>query len=1391
MKNFYIQILVLLSFFALSSLTLNAQPWTYDFGTGSGSHIVNNAFSTTFLNDIKPTPVGGGTYRVRRGGQGGGLFVANPGTTLGSESELQIQGASGTATNKFTVFGWDNPSKIAYMKFKMRTTSSASGYIAFHLGSGLGDFYQNNVGYTTFSNSMIVLQINYTSGAISSVVRRNNGNTNITGHGFLKDANQEIEIYANNETTAVYYKKDVNYSLNARSWDLWVDGIKISPSGGFSSAGTLAGDVDLAGFGFLGENSNSANVYLDDLEYSNQLPLMCLAPTESVEGFNTFSVASENSIELEWLNGNGDGRVIVMNRNNIFTDLPYGANPTANLTYSGSGEQVVYNGTGNSPIIIDGLFPNTPYYFKGYEYCSPDKVYNNSSSGEPVTTQMGSTSIITNTTSYGSFCNGTSNVISVGFDKVGDFIAPFKVQISDELGNFPPNLNDNIIGSNSVSPISATIPANITPNQYYRVRVLNQEPITIGNDNGSSIQIFTTPTTPTTPNPATVCQGTAISITAIGSINATGYTFWDQATGGTQITTGVSGNTLTTPANLSAGTHSFFIQGENGICVSPRKEVVITLNTSPSSPSGSFIYSANPSCGPASISFDEGYYFQLTADGESIAYPTNSSYILNASGTIYVRAYNGTCWSPAVASNAITINNPINITTQPTNKTIAVNTTGILSVIASNVVTHQWQVNDGCGWENIFSANSSSLTISNPSLDKDGNQYRVLLTGGAPCVNVISNSIDLTVTDAIPISERIWFNNIDGTNPNTSDPFTSGDVANSNITVSGIGRSSGITPANANNRYNAYGWDVPDLDLNKYFTWTITANNGYNLILSSLIINLQRSGTGPAAFAIRTSQDGFVGTVTQGLIALGRFDVNMGNIRVESNESIEIRLYAAVGATPAGTLSVNDFDFKGSVTAVCTPPIIETQPHDISACYNKFKVVTSAPSPTYQWQVYDVATSSWNRILSCNEDYNGGQATQLNLLSNLSSLDGSQYRVKVSSNNCPIYSDIVTYSAAPIVINVEDLGANNLDASSCDYNGWTYYTSDDLEGRYAFAINWAPSGIISSANQNAKDDAEVIVTLDNNSFSNENVIGGIAYGTYTMKRYWNVNTISAIDEPVNVQFPYLQSEVDQIVNAAQNYLALNPSSLYENFNWFKLEGSDFTPNSSVVTPVNIMNSIPLTDVYAGQSPEGFKIAQFNNITSFSGGTGATGVGGLNNPLPVTLLYFIGNCQKDNVNLSWATATELNADKFIIQASDNGKDYFSIGEVKASGNSNTLQQYTFNTTGNFNYFQLKQVDFDGKFELSKIVVTPCNSVNDAFKAFYSTNEGFVVEMLSSTNKKVQLNITSVNGQLIYNQTKNVVKGNQIWNVSSNNLPAGIYIITVADQFDNKSTKVSVY
>ena len=150
---------------------LHAQPWTYDFGTGTGT--ANNANAGSGKTDLFPsTPSGGGTYRVRVGAAGGSVALVNPGTSLGTASETQINAATSTATNKFGVYDWNSPSTVAYVKTKFRTTSSGTGNLNFSLG--INTMANDNQGYTShYANSLASFTIAYSAGAITSVVRRN------------------------------------------------------------------------------------------------------------------------------------------------------------------------------------------------------------------------------------------------------------------------------------------------------------------------------------------------------------------------------------------------------------------------------------------------------------------------------------------------------------------------------------------------------------------------------------------------------------------------------------------------------------------------------------------------------------------------------------------------------------------------------------------------------------------------------------------------------------------------------------------------------------------------------------------------------------------------------------------------------------------------------------------------------------------------------------------------------------------------------------------------------------------------------------------------------------------------------------------------------------------
>ncbi|MFN0173008.1 MAG: T9SS type A sorting domain-containing protein [Saprospiraceae bacterium] len=168
-------------------------------------------------------------------------------------------------------------------------------------------------------------------------------------------------------------------------------------------------------------------------------------------------------------------------------------------------------------------------------------------------------------------------------------------------------------------------------------------------------------------------------------------------------------------------------------------------------------------------------------------------------------------------------------------------------------------------------------------------------------------------------AQSIFDNPITGTNPNTANPYTTGQTFDPNITVSGIGRGTGISGTNANNRYNANSWNTADIDLDAYFEWILTPNSGQKINFASLDYTGQVSATGPISFAVRSSLDNYASDIATPTIDndatphSGQIDLSASTFD-NITSAITFRFYGWDASAGGGTFSINDFLFNGAVT---------------------------------------------------------------------------------------------------------------------------------------------------------------------------------------------------------------------------------------------------------------------------------------------------------------------------------------------------------------------------------------------------------------------------------------------------------------------------------------------
>ncbi|MFK7950356.1 MAG: T9SS type A sorting domain-containing protein [Saprospiraceae bacterium] len=153
-----------------------------------------------------------------------------------------------------------------------------------------------------------------------------------------------------------------------------------------------------------------------------------------------------------------------------------------------------------------------------------------------------------------------------------------------------------------------------------------------------------------------------------------------------------------------------------------------------------------------------------------------------------------------------------------------------------------------------------------------------------------------------------------------------------------------------------------------------------------------------------------------------------------------------------------------------------------------------------------------------------------------------------------------------------------------------------------------------------------------------------------------------------------------------------------------------------------------------------------------------------NPLPVELLYF--KYVKEGQYLEWATAWEENNKGFDIEFSLNGESFEKIDFVHGA---KTASVYRQDITEN-GYYRLKQVDFDGQYEYSNIVLVPFLNDNTGFKVL--GNDGASGQL--DVRGDGIVTITNSLGQVI--KTINLTESNQV-TLELSDFTSGVYNITL--------------
>lgn len=211
--------------------------------------------------------------------------------------------------------------------------------------------------------------------------------------------------------------------------------------------------------------------------------------------------------------------------------------------------------------------------------------------------------------------------------------------------------------------------------------------------------------------------------------------------------------------------------------------------------------------------------------------------------------------------------------------------------------------------------------------------------------------------------------------------------------------------------------------------------------------------------------------------------------------------------------------------------------------------------------------------------------------------------------------------------------------------------------------------------------------------------------------------------------------------------------------------------------------LSFTNLLAGQTyyfrVYGYGGAGFENNFSLT----ASGVA-----LPVGFAGFKAELQNGTALISWNTANETNNAGFNIERSADGVNFSNLTFVASkaeNGNSTSTNNYQFIDkrilNGN-NFYRLKQIDKDGKFTYSNVVVVKSlRSHQLEIGAIYPNPvKNQLTAMVNAlTNSKATITITDLSGKIVAQQIASLSGGANTIQLNVQHLNTGNYVLKVVD------------
>jgi hypothetical protein len=141
-------------------------------------------------------------------------------------------------------------------------------------------------------------------------------------------------------------------------------------------------------------------------------------------------------------------------------------------------------------------------------------------------------------------------------------------------------------------------------------------------------------------------------------------------------------------------------------------------------------------------------------------------------------------------------------------------------------------------------------------------------------------------------------------------------------------------------------------------------------------------------------------------------------------------------------------------------------------------------------------------------------------------------------------------------------------------------------------------------------------------------------------------------------------------------------------------------------------------------------------------------------LPIELEKFECDAAGDeSVNLRWTTLSEKNSSHFEIERSSDGREFVTVGKIKAAGKSESSVNYAYTdaaATKGSNYYRLKEVDKGGNSKIFDMTACDLLKIRNEVSIYPNPNDGNYTLALGASDLYQTLEVCNALNEVIYTQ-----------------------------------------